>query len=110
MTHELYPESTEPVLIHDGTDYYAYYTTYLLPDGPMVMFHLETFYFSPSVYRDMLEKWRLFRSIYKNPIFCHLDEERGSVLKLVDRVGFKPIGTTPCSDGKTRTVFVHYSD
>lgn len=106
MTNDV-PETTEPVLVYDGTDYIASYTTYVLDNGPMVMFHLDVFYFSHTVLRDMEQKWAVFRSVFKNPIFCHLEDDTERGLRFLSRFGFVPVGEVPCTDGKSRRVYVH---
>ena len=101
-----YEESARS-LVWDGTDYIATTHTAYLGDGAdMVFFHLDVFYMSHNVLKDMKAQWKIFRESFIGPLFCMFTEERDAHRRLAAHIGFKPLSLVQCTDGKTRTIYV----
>lgn len=103
-------ESSERLTVYDGTEYIASCHTERLPEGQeMIFFHLDVYYMSPSVLKDMLENWKRFRRDVPVRLFCMLTDENKASRRLIEKYfGFIPVMVIPCTDGKDRTIFVNF--
>lgn len=105
----LYEES-ERVLVWEHPHYDAGAHVVYLPEGQeMVFFHLDVFYMSAEVLKDILEKWRSLRKVIPGPVFCMLTDEVPANRRLIEKMlGFQYLREMPCTDEKVRNLFVHY--
>jgi hypothetical protein len=109
MTDDLY-EETERVLVWSEVEYDASVHALKLPDGEeMLFFHLDVFYMSPSVMKSMLKAWDIFRTANPYPLFTMQTDETPASRRLVEKFGFEWLRELPCTDGKTRNIFVHFA-
>lgn len=99
---------TDRVQVWSEVEYDAFVHAYILPDGQeMIFFHLETFRMSKEVLKSMKRAWEVFRAANTMPLFVMQDVETPSHRRLVEMFGFKHHGELPCTDGKTRNIFIH---
>lgn len=110
MTNEDLYEETERVLVWSEVEYDAWVHAVKLPNGEeMLFFHLETYRMSPEVMKSMLKAWDTFRTANPYPLFTMQTEETPASRRLVEKFGFQWLRTMPCTDGKTRNLFVHFA-
>lgn len=103
-------EETDRVIVYDGTEYITSCHAVYLPTGEeMIFFHLDVFYMSPEVLRDMIDNWKRFRRDVPCTLFCMLTDENKASRRLIEKYfGFVPLKVIPCTDGKDRTIFVNH--
>ncbi|MGO4172522.1 hypothetical protein [Bosea sp. TAF32] len=108
--------SSERVLLHDGTEWIAEAHWVDMEDGlpPRVFFHLEVFYLSASIMRDMLKQWRVFREEYTGPLFTMADADTPALDRLREKFGFQVLrhsNDVPRrvrgTDGRWHKIYVH---
>lgn len=100
---------SERTILIDEPEYIASYHTTDLGDGKvMTFFHLDIFYFSAQVLKKMQKHWKLIRKAFPCVFYTMADDESEAWRKLVRKFGFRFLSTTPCSDGKERSIFVHF--
>lgn len=78
-------------------------------EDQMVFMHLEVHKWSPSVAKEILRNWKLFRQCVRCPVFAYGGE--GSVekwVRFVSLLGFKFLTNIICENGEHRRLFVHY--
>lgn len=108
LSHDLY-EQTDRVPVWSEPEYDASAHAYYLPDGKeMIFFHLDVFYMSHGVIKNMKERWAAFRAACPMMLFCMLTEECSANRRLIEMFGFEFLKEMPCTDGKTRNLFVNY--
>lgn len=102
-------EETERFTVFDGTEYIAQCHAVYLPTGEeMIFFHLDVYYMSAQVLKDMQEQWKRFRRDVPVRLFCMQTEETPASRRLIEKYfGFVPLMVIPCTDGKERTIFVN---
>ncbi len=78
------------------------------PGTLMTFVHMEVFEPTASVIKRLLKMWPDVRSKLPPFIFCtgHVDDDKFH--RFVTLFGWLPISATPCSDGKTRRIYVNY--
>ena len=102
-------EATPFKTVWDEPEYTAYYNEYIFDTGEvMTLFHLDVFYFSASILRQMLRQWEVFREHNPVVLFCHGEVDDEKFAKFVSKFGFKPLKVVPCSDGVNRRLFVNF--
>jgi len=74
----------------------------------MVFFHLDVYYMSASVLKDLKKRWKSFREAVPITLFVMLTAENEANRRLVEMFGFKFLSVIPCTDGKERNLFVHF--
>lgn len=108
--------ASQRVLLHDGTEWIAEAHWVDLGHGrpPIPFFHLEVFYMSPSVMRDMLARWKEFRAEYTGPLFTAADQDTPALDRLREKFGFRLFrhsNDVPRrirgTDGRWRKLYVH---
>lgn len=107
---------TDRVLIHDGTEWIASAHWVDLGDGvPRVFFHLEVFYLSASILREMQARWKQWRAQEPGLIFTMADRDTPVLDRLRKKFGFEVLrhkNGAPWrvhgSDKRSRKLFVHY--
>lgn len=103
-------QESDRVIVWDEPEYIASYHTADLGEGRvMTLFHLDVFYFSASILRQMLTQWQVFREHVNCVLYCMGNEDDDRFRRFVSYFGFTPLSTIPCTDGKTRTLFVHHT-
>jgi hypothetical protein len=101
---------SERVVLLDRTDYIVEYHTVEVDDGPPMTFvHLDVFFFSPSVLRDMRKTWpAVFSALNAPAVFCVGDVDDAKFHRFVTRFGWRYLKPLPCTDNKTRRLYVHF--
>lgn len=69
--------------------------------------HLLFHRWSPSVFKQVIREWRLFRDIVKTPLFAcpKVDDERW--VKFVTRTGWRYLQRVTCINGAERPLYIH---
>jgi hypothetical protein len=100
---------SERTIVLDPPEYTASYHTVDLGESRVMTFaHLDVYYFSPAILRDLREKWRIFRENVDCVLFCMGDTDDAKFEKFVRMFGFQYLRDAQCSDGKTRRIFVNF--
>jgi hypothetical protein len=77
-------------------------------DGELMhFFHLDVFYFSPRILRQMVKQWIVFREHVPVVLFCMGDEDDDKWKRFISHFGFQYLRDVPCTDGKTRRIFIN---
>lgn len=80
-----------------------------LGEGRLMHFlHLDVYYFSSSILRQMLKQWRMFRSNVTGPLFCMGDVDDDKFARFIAHFSFQYLREIPCTDGQMRRLFVNY--
>jgi hypothetical protein len=103
-----YIESARTIVL-DPPEYTASYHTVDLGEGCVMTFaHLDVYYFSPAVLRDLREKWRIFRENVDCALFRMGDNDDAKFERFIRMFGFQYVSEVECTDGKTRRLFVNF--
>jgi hypothetical protein len=109
MTTDTESGQSERVIVIDEPEYTASYHNITFPSGEvMLMVHLEVFYYSHSILRQLLRQWDEWRPTAPATIFCMGDQDDAKFAGFVSLFGFEPLRPCPCTDNKSRMVFVNY--
>jgi hypothetical protein len=73
----------------------------------MTMIHCDVFFLSPSIIRQMMYQWKLFRKHVPQAVFAHSTDDDAKWERFVKRFGFVYLKDILCSDGKTRRLFIN---
>lgn len=103
-----YIESDRFVVLDEPEYTFSYSVRDLGEDRYMTMIHIDVYYLSPSVMRDMIAKWRIFRTIHPNIVFAQGDKDDEKFERFVKKFGFSYLGDCPCTDGQNRRLFINY--
>lgn len=99
---------TKYILITQEHDFKAYIQWVRHPTGEeQCLAHLEVFDFQPSTLRRMLAAWIKYRPTIPETIFCLFTTQTKATHRFAQKLGFQPMFDMPCTDGKTRTLYVH---
>lgn len=60
----------------------------------VLLCHLDVYNWSPSVYKEMLEKYIEIRTALKQKLYCIVDEDNVKALKLIRMFDFIPFAKT----------------
>jgi len=99
-----------PVLAVSNPDFDVSWN-YIQPrPGQLLPFvHVEVFYWRASVLRHLLSLWPSVRRKLPPIIFCAGTESDHKFQKFVHLFGWQPLKQAHCSDGRDRTIYVHYN-
>ncbi len=106
MNAEWKSQGEVPVI--DNDDYFCLVEEFKRGEEQMVFCHMLVFNWTPSVYKDFVRKWRLFRKHVTCPLYAvagPTDVERWE--KFVTRLGFTFVMPVVCENGAERRLFVH---
>lgn len=78
------------------------------PGVYMMFIHLDVYCFTPDVLKRLQHEWRKMRPTLPPMVFCHGHIDDDKFHRFVTRFGWEHIHYTPCSDGVTRRIYVHY--
>jgi len=96
-------------VVWDGTEYIAEMHYEDLGEGRLMpFFHLDVFYFSPEILKRMLKEWEEHRHTVPTPLFCMGEEDDEKFSRFISKFGFQYLTDCPCTDGKTRRLFVNF--
>ena len=126
MDHHHYKQVIQyPRVVSYSTPDYDFSTNYTqarTDDGAirlMTFVHLDVFYWSPSVYRDLMDVWLSVRQTLPELVFCHSANAarllNGAIAddkfhKFVTRFGWVHLVDAVCSDGTIRPIYYHKKD
>jgi hypothetical protein len=95
---------THPVI--DCPDYTCELDEMRRGDDQMMIVHLKVHKFSPAIAKRLLDEWALLRSCVPCPLFAYGEEDDEKYAHFMRTLGFEPISFIPCTDGRSRRVFV----
>lgn len=78
------------------------------PDVLMTFVHVDIYAPTAGTLKSLLQQWPAVRASLPPIVFCHGHSDDPMFHRFVTRFGWKPISSTPCSDGKTRRIYAHY--
>ncbi len=96
-------------IVHDKDEYHFAVEEFRCGEKQMLFLHLTIHKWSPSVYKEILRNWKLFREFVTCPVFAtggHVTD----TLKwehFVSRLGFKFLQDVVLENGAERQLFVH---
>jgi hypothetical protein len=73
----------------------------------MLFAHLRFSKFSPSLLREALHDWAVFRECVSAPVFCVGENDDAKFERFVTLFGFKSLNTDVVWEGKSRRLFLH---
>lgn len=97
------------VIILDRPEYTVSYHIEETNEGQQMTFvHLDVFYISPSIMREMLRLWPVIQKHMNCVTFClgEVDDEKFD--KFVSRFGWRYLRPIPCTDGRTRRLYINF--
>jgi hypothetical protein len=78
----------------------------IAPGILMTFVHLDVYYWSPSVYRQLKDHWPIIRKRLPDIIFTQGNvSDQAKFDKFVQRFGWKPLVDCICTDGSNRPIF-----
>ncbi len=96
-------------VVLDEPEYTASYHTVDLGEGRVMTFvHLDVFYMSHSILRQLKSQWKLWRQACPIILYAMADEDTVTWSKFISHFGFQYLRDVPCTDGKTRRLFVNF--
>lgn len=102
-------EESERQIVWDVPEWTASVHTARLEGGiDMTFFHLDVYYLSHSILKDMLAAWKQYRATLPERLFTMADADTPALDRLRERFGFRYLTNIPCSDGNTRRLYVHF--
>jgi predicted solute-binding protein len=101
--------SGERVVVIDEPEYIASYHEEDLGEGRIMTFvHLDVYYMSASILRQLKKQWDLWRHYVSTVLFCMGEEDDEKFERFVSKFGFKYLRDVPCTDNKTRRLYVNF--
>lgn len=76
-------------------------------DEQKLVAHIDFFKFTPSVFKNYLAWWKLFRLVVKAPLFASGRVDDAKFERWCRLSGFVPIREVVCNDGSKRRIFIH---
>lgn len=97
------------VVVLDEPEYTAsYHVTDLDCGRSMTFVHLDVYYMSHSILKQLKAQWVLWRQSCPVVLYAMADEDTETWVKFVSKFGFQYLADIPCTDGKTRRLFVNF--
>jgi hypothetical protein len=101
----------DEVPVIDKDDYYFAIEEYRRGEDQMVFLHLTVHKWTPSVFKEILRNWKLFREYVTCPLYAIGGVEHPEKWEaFVSRLGFKFLIDVVCENGAKRRLFVHYKE
>lgn len=95
--------------IIDKDEYYFAIDELKRNDDQMIFVHLLVYEHTPSIYKEILRNWKLFRECVTCPLFAVAGiKDTVKWEKFVSRLGFQFHMNVVCENGEERRLFVHY--
>ncbi len=79
-------------------------------ESPMTLGHIDVYYWSPSVRKDLMKRWAEVRPLLPPIVFTMGQNPGPKFHKFVSLLGFRPLNEVPCTDGKVRTIYAHFRE
>ena len=101
----------EEVTVHDTNTYYFALEEFRRGEDQMVFLHLTIHEWKPSVFKEILRNWKLFRKHVTCPLY--VTAGIAAVEKweaFVSLLGFKPFIDVVLENGTPRRLFVHFKE
>lgn len=76
-------------------------------DDQFLLAHIRFAKFSPSIYREILRNWKIFRQCVTAPLFAVSELDDPKWEKFVTRLGFQPVNEVVCENGERRRLFLN---
>lgn len=108
---DIHWELQEEVSVIDKAEYYFALEEYRRGDDRMVFIHLCVHVWTPSVYKEVLRNWKMFRECVTCPLFAVAGvEDVAKWERFVTRLGFKFVSNVICENGAERRLFIHIKE
>lgn len=91
----------------DCPEYLFELEEYRCGEKQMVFVHLHVWKWSKGLLKRLQDVFAKFRECVPGPIFTAGTHDDDKFLRFVSLFGWKPFTTIPCTDGKTRRLFIH---
>jgi len=102
-------EESERTILWDQPEYTAsIHEAKLSEEVTMTFFHLDVFYLDHKILKEMRQRWKEFREVFPVVLFTMGDNDTKALNRLREMFGFQYLKDIPCSDGKSRRLYVHY--
>lgn len=102
-------EVSPRVVVLDEPEYTASYHVTDLGDNRLMTFvHLDVYYMDKEVLRRLDAQWKVWREHVPIVLYAMSDDDTSVWSKFIARFGFEFLKDIPCTDGKTRRLFVNY--
>lgn len=101
----------EEVTVHDTDTYFFALEEFRRGEDQMVFLHLVVHEWKPSVFKEILRNWKLFRKHVTCPLYVVAgveDVEKWEAF--VSLLGFKPFIDVVLENGRPRRLFVHFKE
>jgi len=96
-------------IIWDQPEYTASTHVADLGEGQlMTFFHVDVYFLSKEILQDMLQRWQVFRKTVPIVLFAMGEVDDEKFHRFVSLVGFQKLKEIPCTDGKTRRLYVSW--
>jgi hypothetical protein len=93
-------DESERQIVWDVPEWTASIHTARLAEGiEMTFFHLDVYYHSPSILRDMLAAWKQYRQRFLSASLRWAMPTTDALDRLRERFGFRYFNDIPCTDG-----------
>lgn len=69
--------------------------------------HFRVARWSPSVFKQALNDWQVFRQCVRAPLFCIGERDDELFHHFVTRAGYRPLQNVICENGIERRLFIH---
>lgn len=110
MSEKTDSDIPQRIIVADEPEFTISYHVQELGEGQVMTFvHLDVYYFSASILRRIKELYERFRTFDDSvTLFCMGEEDDNKFAKFVSHLGFEYLRDIPCTDGKTRRLFVNF--
>lgn len=103
-------EHTQHIEAYRCADYLFEIDEYRRGEEQMLFAHIRLFNFTPSVFKDLKRRWKIFRECVTAPLFASAENADDKWQRFVTSLGFKPLDKAICDDGNSRPIFIHVKD
>jgi hypothetical protein len=100
------------VVIHDKPEYFFSSEVFRRGEDQMVFVHVTVRQWKPSVFKELLRNWKLFRDPMTCPVYAVAGVEDVDVAKweaFASLFGFKPSIDIVTENGQHRRLFIHFN-
>ena len=93
--------------VHRTDDYWFEIDEYKRGEDTLLLVHLQFFRWTPSVLKQCLREFKLFREHVRAPLFACPPVADAKWFKFVTMMGYRYLQDIVCEDGEARPLFIH---
>lgn len=93
-------------VVRETNDYFFEIDEYQRGADQLLLAGITFFRFTPSVLKQMLREWDMFRSCVKAPLYVVGYTDDAKWERFIKRLGFVFLQTVVCNNGETRRLFI----